>query len=751
MIENTTKLIKYFFLVIILLVLLQPKSFDSLNNKDFEKLSTSSFTSDSIDPYCQGLNYKDYQQTKLANLTDLEINFIDKTSWYKNIFSIYQSNEILIFNKNKKKFKAELIAYFKNEISCNFTAEIRVSGDYQDHLRIGDLSTSLDVSLTTGNIDGIVKFKLFLPETRDGDSEIIISTIMRELNFLVPDTRYINASINKQPEIVYVFQEKLSKEFLEKHGIRNSLIIETSEEFFWENRILSNNNKPLLFAKILNLSWVNLSPYNQFIAIKGLDKFNDLIFKSNGSYLSYNFQQNQEIMLYDSAMYAFDSVHGLGLHNRKFYYDNFENKLLPIFYDSDTQILNRDLNLINCEKTSDIVFEETACRNHLFLGAKLLLSKVNFTSESIYFQLLEENIEIERIKVENIYNKFISNLNNISKTKLIEKTLESQKINFINNEVQEHKSKEIGFYFLELTTNKIIFCDYRLVNCKSAYWETGSIENIILLDGTKYYFLGSAEPNSYFTNEQDEILMIDNNIKIKKFYGDSKISVIENIINIELSSNSKILFYGEGVLENWTINILGSDESSVNIYRQDQNSLTGCVTFYNLVFKNINLNSSISKCEDSINFLNTSGNLNSVFIENSLFDGLDIDFSNLFIENLTIINSNNDCLDISMSKVKIDKLISKNCFDKGLSIGEKSEIIIDELIVNNSNMGIGLKDSSSLTISKYEGSENNSCIAMYRKKVEFGPSQLNIENKICEPIISDFIQSGQELNVKNRK
>ena len=350
MIEKTSKLIKYFFLFLLLILLFQPKSFDTLNNKEFEKLSTSSYVSDSIEPYCQGLNYRDYQQTKLSNLTGLEINFIDKTSWYKNIFSIYQSNEILIFDKNKKKYKAEIIVYFKNEISCNFMAEIRVSGDYQDHLRMSDLSTSLDVSLTTGNIDGIVKFKLFLPETRDGESEIIISTIMKELNFLVPKTRYISASINNQPEIVFVFQEKLSREFLEKNGIRNSLLLETSEEFFWENRILSNNNKPLLFAKILNLNWVNLSPYNQNIAIEGLNKYNNLIFKSNGSYLSYDFQQNQEIMLYDSAMYAFDSVHGLGLHNRKFYYDNFENKLVPVFYDSDTQILTRDLNLINCEK-----------------------------------------------------------------------------------------------------------------------------------------------------------------------------------------------------------------------------------------------------------------------------------------------------------------------------------------------------------------------------------------------------------------
>ena len=204
-------------------------------------------------------------------------------------------------------------------------------------------------------------------------------------------------------------------------------------------------------------------------------------------------------MLYDSAMYAFDSVHGLGLHNRKFYYDNFENKLVPVFYDSDTQILTRDLNLINCEKISDIAFEETACRNHLFIGAKLLISKVNFTSESIYLQLLEENIEIERVKVENIFNKFISNLKNISETKLIEKNLEPEKISFINNIIQEDKSKEVGFYFLELATNKIKICDYNLVNCKLIDWETDSIESSILIDETKYYFLGSNEPNSLLT------------------------------------------------------------------------------------------------------------------------------------------------------------------------------------------------------------------------------------------------------------
>ena len=39
-------------------------------------------------------------------------------------------------------------------------------------------------------------------------------------------------------------------------------------------------------------------------------------------------------------------------------------------------------------------------------------------------------------------------------------------------------------------------------------------------------------------------------------------------------------------------------------------------------------------CEDSINIKNSSGSIEKIEINNSLFDGLDLDFSDILIKNL---------------------------------------------------------------------------------------------------------------------
>ena len=43
-------------------------------------------------------------------------------------------------------------------------------------------------------------------------------------------------------------------------------------------------------------------------------------------------------------------------------------------------------------------------------------------------------------------------------------------------------------------------------------------------------------------------------------------------------------------------------------------------------------------CEDAINIMNSKGSINKIDIKNSYFDGLDIDFSSISIENVIIEN-----------------------------------------------------------------------------------------------------------------
>ena len=202
-------------------------------------------------------------------------------------------------------------------------------------------------------------------------------------------------------------------------------------------------------------------------------------------------------------------------------------------------------------------------------------------------------------------------------------------------------------------------------------------------------------------------------------------------------------------MKSWNVNIQGSKETEIDNHRQDNNLLTGCVTFFGIKLENIQINSSDNRCEDAVNLLNVTGDISNIIIKNSYFDGLDIDYSNLKIQNINITNSGNDCLDISSSSIEVKFNYLESCEDKSLSIGEKSFVYIDTFESQNSNIVIAVKDSSNVNIDNKFGSENKMCIAMYRKKEEFGPSRLIIENNLCEGKSENFIQYGQELTIDN--
>ena len=86
-----------------------------------------------------------------------------------------------------------------------------------------------------------------------------------------------------------------------------------------------------------------------------------------------------------------------------------------------------------------------------------------------------------------------------------------------------------------------------------------------------------------------------------------------------------------------------------------------------------------------------------------------------------------------------DKIFGK---DKGLSVGEKSFAEINNLNIKNTNLAIAIKDSSVTFVSNFTGENINSCINAYRKKQEFGPVRIKIEQRDCYGTIEDFIQEG---------
>ena len=132
-----------------------------------------------------------------------------------------------------------------------------------------------------------------------------------------------------------------------------------------------------------------------------------------------------------------------------------------------------------------------------------------------------------------------------------------------------------------------------------------------------------------------------------------------------------------------------------------------------------------------------------------MFDGLDIDFSEITIKNLNVTNSDNDCADFSSGFYIIENAILTNCSDKGISIGENSTIEGSDFEINSSFIGIAVKDSSNVSIDIFNSSEVKYCATAYRKKQEFAGSILNIDNFNCDSPNQSFIQERSVFNVRN--
>lgn len=117
---------------------------------------------------------------------------------------------------------------------------------------------------------------------------------------------------------------------------------------------------------------------------------------------------------------------------------------------------------------------------------------------------------------------------------------------------------------------------------------------------------------------------------------------------------------------------------------------------------------------------------NSNFL-NSFLDTIDVDISeNINFSNINIINSGNDGIDFMESESKLHKVHISNSKDKGISVGENSNIeLYDSKIINN-NYGIVSKDDSLAILKNTEIIGNDIQLAVYKKNWRYGKSG-NIE------------------------
>ncbi|KKQ38826.1 MAG: hypothetical protein US54_C0002G0014 [Candidatus Roizmanbacteria bacterium GW2011_GWA2_37_7] len=161
------------------------------------------------------------------------------------------------------------------------------------------------------------------------------------------------------------------------------------------------------------------------------------------------------------------------------------------------------------------------------------------------------------------------------------------------------------------------------------------------------------------------------------------------------------------------------------------------VTITNSIFRYANLRAG----DDAVNIKYGKAVIqNSRFYENS-YDAMDLDFvkqgsivsGNLFEDN------GNDGIDISgtVDLVIKDNLI-KRSGDKGISVGEDSHISIINNFIEYTQMGVAVKDNSTVILNHNNMTNNTVGVAAYNKKELFGGGHIKVYNTLFEDNKQDF-------------
>ena len=738
---------------------------------------------------CNNSITKDDLNLDFSKIKKIEIDVHKYRDWTVNGIKILTNGSRFVTDEYKRRFKATIVINYESGAKCIFPARVRHSGDEKDHIALFDnhIIQSLDVSLEYGNIKGITKFKLLKPDTRGVLEDVLIQTqILRNFGYLAPRSIKVNARIN-QTNSIMLFQEKSSKELLEYNNRREGPILESDEKYFYKivesipDNNLSNwshqtpylrtNSSKAMLTKSTNPRLVYRGDQHKEISLKAVSDLN-LIYlywsnrlqdeKNNYFYFDYDldnsllgfFSKDKIIKLdiYNLLMLSTNSQHALSVNNRKFYWNSINNYFEPINYDANPAI---DRN-VPTTTSANLRFPISKYFKESFAILENKLKEIDL--DNLYYQIKLSGTELTKADLKNKLNKIINNLEQVKNNYFLNISGEKVEHNYFkpidnilfsfNKTVNEIDPNSI---LIKFNKDKNFFeqCLDLLEECSPVSFSNEDLSSLLegelKIENTNYQFVGTE------FDIKNKFKRDDIRFKLKKL-GNSEIFFeegielqidIENkIVNINQQIPGSRIFIIGGFLQNFTINFFGKEiidwENDYSLkefpknFPIDNKTLTGCLSLINIKVKNININAKNSSCEDTINFINSNGHVQNIFIENSFSDALDVDFSKIDFDLITVNNAINDCTDFSAGNYSIKKLDLMNCGDKGLSIGEKSNVFLSKISVKNSNIGIATKDSSYLNLDFAKMENLKTCASAYNKKQEFMGGYIEIKKMECE-------------------
>ena len=729
-----------------------------------DALPRASDLPEAIDAPCLTTSGEDVMRSNAA-LRRISIAVPNSRKWETNVLSALLDSSPNIADKYKNDFPAVVTTVFEDDSECSYFADVRLSGDWKDHIRIegSRVVSSLNISLKNGNVNGFVDFKLLLEETRNGSSEILATEVFRRVGILSPRTQRVLVTINGVT-VSMLMQENLTKEMLESQNIRESVMLEIDESLLWRERAAGREQSTtheLAFPRVLNSKWSTLGPvqaeitWNAFLSLSralavdnlSADGLNDALL-SGGNEVA-----RQSLARFRLLSLAMRAEHGLIHNNRRFYFDPLQRGLFPVYYDGEPKFSDGVPSLDHHSALSEGEVRQQLRGVRIADVDQLRLAVQAIDVPTLFSDLQVRGVfprltDLERL-IETVNKNLIRFLDLISPQPQPD-WVASKYRNESVEMMLVFGSPDLGFESCDV---RFEICDHLVLSDEQ---QRDLLRARLVIEGLQHVYSGPTrrsyelgdvpEPRAApvsFSNRVDGAEIIT--------FGrvDLEIDRKRSSLTAELSTAEDRLVIRGGSLSGWDINVEGpTDLERDGSVRFDENQLTGCLTFMDTLLEEIDVRVRGGSCEDSVNFIRSTGEIGELLVLESEQDAVDLDFSKLRVRRLSVENAGNDCLDLSAGTYLVEKMFANSCADKAVSVGEGAEVWIGHLSVEGAAVGAVAKDPSSLVIDFAKITNVNFCASAYRKKQEFGGAAIKFEKVFC-PAGRFVAQSGSDLDVPN--
>ena len=742
--------------VLIQILLINLLSLFLVFNQAYSKeLNCNSFKNESVQ-----LENKNYPKS-------IEVIIPNTKKWMSRVLKA--TIGIRIDKRLKKYQKVKLIVTYSDNLKCEYWGKVRIHGSTKSHINTINMNASLRVILEDGHINNKYNFALLNKKSVLFEDEIFVNTLFNELGYLSPLNYITKVSINNNVTENYLFLEmptlEMGKDKKKNNGIflisnKNNFINPKTSNKYKKSIILNrvknsegiaaNNNKTILYAlDKLNYLYLNSlgigngrSCCDKLISNsnnKIIENYNSGIYALNFSILedSIEIEKNS---IFNLLMNATNSMHGLSLEDRSFYYDPTFDKFEPIYRDGDPRIV--DQNLFN--KKEVMLFEH----EKEFVNKTVNIIK-NINLDNLQRNIKARGLKLEQFEIKLILDKIVLNLLTIKEMKLFQNYERKLVKNYFANHFDKNLKMNLAFGGIN---NEFEVCDIELQYCKKIILEDEQ-KNILLKD--KFLDLDEfSEPVTYIRLSKESYLnnskplkrglknfsFIEVNKNLTIFHNTEKKNIIINRSNKEIILNQKeifdkFVFIGQS-FHDWKIKFFGSINyiKDYPLFKRDENMIGGCVAFINSEFKNIEVEVESNTCSKGVEVLNSNGSFKRITINNSKSDGFDSEFSNLFIEKIVINGAaGGECIGLKRGKYLIKNADVNNCGAHSVSVGEHAELTLNKIVANNSRR-IMSKDSSKITIFNFTNKNSNECFLILRKKKQYDGAliKMNKKNLKCD-------------------